>query len=182
MRSPARSTSPDEFCLTYGRKFVCTIDRTFRQSSGTVFDEHGEICWQYNASRNPRGRSWQNPLNKPDFVFTNTDGHRTLTIRRVSFIPSVFQILDGGDSIGQIALSNILGTQYEIRLDECAAITFRLPLFTLRFWGDSEAGQIVWVQVGPSKMQWNVLLKPGTNDRELVASLAFIHNQWWNFS
>ncbi|MCX7388411.1 MAG: hypothetical protein NTX48_17235 [Planctomycetales bacterium] len=100
----------------------------------------------------------------------------------MSFVPSVFQILDQDNSIGQIALRSILGIKYRILLDGHASSTFRLPLFTVRFWGDTDMGPSIWVVVGPSKMQWSVLLEPGTMDRELVASLAFIHNQWWNYS
>jgi hypothetical protein len=37
----------------------------------------------------------------------------------------------------------------------------------------------IWVLVGPHKMQWNVLVHPTVDDVALVASLAFIHNQWF---
>jgi hypothetical protein len=173
---------PDEFCIEHGAKFVCTFDLDGRRNSGKIFDEHGEICWQYDSRRNPEGRSCRNPLNKPDFVFTNTDGYAEIVIRRVSFVPSVFQILDGNNAIGQIAMRSILGIKYQILLDGHAPSTFRLPLFTVRFWGDTDSGPSIWVEIGPSEMEWNMLLKPGTMDRELVASLAFIHSQRFNYS
>lgn len=174
--------SPDENCIERGAKFVCVIDRDGRNRSGKIFDEHGSIRWQYDAVRNPEGRNWRNPLNKPDFVFTNPAGHAEILIRRMSFVPSVFQILEGTNSIGRVSLQGLLGIKYRILLDGYGTSTFRLPLFTVRFGGDTDNGPSIWVVVGPSKMQWNVLLKPGTNDRGLVVSLAFIHNQWWNYS
>jgi hypothetical protein len=174
--------TPDESCLTHGAKYVCIIDRDFRNRSGKIFDEHGELRWQYDVRGNPEGRTWRNPLNKPDVVFVDADSRAELVIRRVSFIPSIFEILDGNGSIGRITLRNVLGIKYRIQIDGCAPWTFRLPLFTVRFWGDTNNGPSIWVVVGPSKMQWNVLLKPGTRHRELVVALAFIHNQWWNYS
>jgi hypothetical protein len=56
-----------------------------------------------------------------------------------------------------------------------------MPLFTVRFWGESRSGAEIWVVVGPSKMEWTILIKPGVNDRLLVPALAFIHNEWWNY-
>ena len=177
-----RILAPDEFSIAHGAIYVCIIGRDFRNRSGKVFDEHGDLRWDYNVRPNPEGRTWRNPLNKPDFVFTDAHGKAELLIRRMSFIPSIFQIFDGKASVGRIALRNVLGIKYGINIDECASCTFRLPLFTVRFYGGTDAGPSVWVVVGPSKMQWNVLVKPGTNDREIVVALAFIHNQWWNYS
>jgi hypothetical protein len=173
---------PDEFCIANGAKYVFRIDRGGLNRSGKIFDERGDVCWQYDVRRNPEGRTLRNPLNKPDFVFMDAPGQAELVIRRISLIPSRFQILDGSDSIGQITLRSLLGIKYAIKIDGFAPYTFRLPMFTLCFWGDMGTGPSIWVMVGPSKMQWNVLLKPGTNDRELVLALAFIHNQWWNYS
>ncbi len=184
-RQPVRSNRilpSEETIISRGSKFVCVIDGGGLNRTGKIYNDEGKICWQYGTRTNPDGRRWGNPLNKPDFVVTNTDGKAEIVIRRVSFLPSVFQIMDQDHSIGQIALRNILGIKYRIRIDGQASSTFRLPLFTVRFWGDTDTGPSIWVAVGLSKMQWSVLLKPGTMDRKLIASLAFIHNQWWNYS
>jgi hypothetical protein len=173
---------PDESCIAHGDKFTCVIDRDRLNRTGTIFDENGRPCWHYGPRTNPEGRSWGNPLNKPDFVFTNTEQNAELTIRRRSFVPSVFHILDGTQETGQIELQSVVGIKYRILLGDHASFTFRLPLFTVSFWGDTDGAPNIWIMVGPSKMQWNILLKPGTNNRELVVSLAFIHNQWWNYS
>lgn len=177
-----RIVPPDESCIAHGAKFACVIDHGGLNRTGKIFDEDGRICWQYGTRANPDGRSFGNPLNKPDFVFTNTDQNAEISIRRLSFVPSVFHILDGTRTIGRIALQSVFGIKYQILLDGYAPFTFRLPLFTLGFWGDTDGDPSIWVMVGPSKMQWTMLLKPGTNIRELVVSLAFIHNQWWNYS
>lgn len=177
-----RVSPPDESCIAHGAKFACVIDRGGLNRTGKIFDEDGKICWHYAPRTNPGGRSWGNPLNKPDFVFTNTDQNSEIAIRRLSFVPSVFNVLDGTRVIGRIALDSFFGIKYRVLLDGYAVVTYRLPLFSLGFWGDTGGDPSIWVMVGPSKMQWNMLFKPGTDNSELVVSLAFIHNQWWNYS
>jgi hypothetical protein len=56
-----------------------------------------------------------------------------------------------------------------------------MPLFTIRFYGFSSAGPEIWVRVGRSKMEWNILIKAGVEEQPLVAALAFIHTEWWNY-
>ena len=121
-----RISPPDETTIAHGAKFACVIDRGGLNRTGKIYDEEGKICWQYGTRTNPDGRRLGNPLNKPDFVFTNTDGQSEIVIRRVSFIPSVFQITDQDKSIGQIALPSILGIKYRILLDGHPSYTFRL--------------------------------------------------------
>jgi hypothetical protein len=100
----------------------------------------------------------------------------------VSFIPSFFDIMEKDDVIGRIGMRSILRIKYSIEINGAGSWTFRLPLFTVRFRGDSQTGTDIWVLVGPSKMEWNILLRCGVGDRHLVAALAFIHNEWWNYS
>ena len=57
-----------------------------------------------------------------------------------------------------------------------------MPLFTVQFFGNSSTTTDIRVIVGPSKAEWNILFRPGTDKPQLVAALAFIHNEWWNFS
>ena len=84
--------------------------------------------------------------------------------------------------VGRIRMLSILRNKYMIEIDGADPLTFRMPLFTMRFWGGSPMGAEIWVSVGPSKMEWNILVRPGINDRYLVPALAFIHNEWWNYS
>jgi len=53
--------------------------------------------------------------------------------------------------------------------------------FTIRFFGDSRSGPEIWVAVGPSKMEWRVLIKRDTREWPLLAALAFIHVEAWNY-
>ena len=56
-----------------------------------------------------------------------------------------------------------------------------MPLFTIRFFGDSRSGPEICVAVGPSKMEWRVLIKRDTSEWPLLAALAFIHVEAWNY-
>jgi hypothetical protein len=75
-----------------------------------------------------------------------------------------------------------MGSTSSIEIKGAGFWTFRLPLFTVRFRGDSQTGTDIWVILGPSKMEWHILIRPGISDPRLVAALAFIHNEWWNYS
>jgi hypothetical protein len=97
-------------------------------------------------------------------------------------MPPSFYILDGGKAIGRIRLRSILRNKYSVVIDGVGSWTFRMPLFTVKFWGGTTTGPEIWVVVGPSKMEWRILLKPGAPDRHIVAALSFIHNEWWNYS
>jgi hypothetical protein len=47
-----------------------------------------------------------------------------------------------------------------------------MPLFTIRFFGDSSTGVEIWVAVGPSKKEWSVLIKRDAREWPLLAALA----------
>lgn len=105
-----------------------------------------------------------------------------MVIRRASFVPPAFTMLEAEERIGRIGLTSPLRNKYSISISGEEPLTFRMPLFSVRFSGGSSVGAQVWGIVGPSKMEWNILVKPRPDDRRLVAALSFIHGEWWNFS
>ncbi len=173
---------PDRECTERGAKYCCRIERGAKGHTGTIWDERGSVRWRSGVRAAPPSDGRGNPFGKPDFVLTNEAGAAEVAIRRVSFIPSRFHILEGDTVAGRIAVRSLLRIRYSIEIDGTDRWTFRLPLFTVRFWGDCQSGPGIWVVVGPSKMQWNILLKPGLKAGLLVPALAFIHNEWWNYS
>lgn len=179
-----RITAPQLEDIASGSKYTCVIDPTpsIRSSSGTVYDEHGVVRWRYGFRANPSGRGWGNPFNKPDFVVADANGQAELVIRRVSFVPPIFNIMDGDLVLGRIRLRSLLRNKYAIDINGVNSWTFRMPLFTVRFGGYSHSCTDIWVIVGPGKMQWNILIRPNVSERHLVAALAFIHSEWWNYS
>ncbi len=179
-RPVTESTPPNEMCLTQGAAFWSQIDRDGSGRSGAIWDNLGVVRWRFAARRNPAGRSWCNPFNTLDFVVTEAANGAELVIRRASWAPSVFQIRDGEEVIGQVRVRSLLRHRYSIEIDGVNTWTFRMPIFTLNFYANSESGTDIWVVVGPSKMDWKILMRPGSGDRQLVAALAFIHTEWWN--
>ena len=161
---PNRTTTvvPDQECIANGHKFFSQIDRGTDRHSGAVQDEQGVIRWRYGTGKNPCGRHLGNPFNKPDFVIADADERDEVVICRASFIPPVFNIMEAGRIIGRVKISSVFRNKYAIDIDSVNSWTFRMPLFTIRFFGNSRSGPEIWVAVGPSKMEWSVLIKNAT--------------------
>ena len=83
--------------------------------------------------------------------------------------------------IGTIRMLSIFRTEYSISIG-VNSWKFRMPLFTILFFGESGVGCEIWVRVGPSEKEWSVLMKPGIAQQCLVAALAFIHNERYFYS
>ena len=181
-RNSTRAIAPNKECIARGTKFHCQIERGADSQSGAVRNEQGIIRWRYGIRNNASGRRPGNPFNKPDFIIVDPDANDELTIRRASFAPSVFNIIEAGRVIGRIRVRSMFRNKYSIDIDGMNSWTLRMPLFAVRFWGECGAGAEIWVVVGPSKMEWNILIKTGVREQPLVPALAFIHNEWWNYS
>lgn len=156
-RNRRRTVAPEEECIAQGHKFVCQIGRGMDGHSGAVLDEHGVIRWRYGIRKNASARRLGNPFNKPDFVIAGADGKDEVVIRRASFIPPVFDIIEAGRVIGRVRMRSLFRNKYAIDIDGVNSWTFRMPLFTIRFFGDSSTGVEIWVAVGPSKKEWRSL-------------------------
>ncbi len=182
--NPIKAVAPDMECLEQGAKYICQIAGEEKGRNGLVWDEKGHIRWRYNARENwPPGRWLENPFRKLDFVITaEGEPKDELVVRRSSFVRSTFKIMEAGNTVGSIRRRSPLRIRYAIEIPGAESLTFRLPLFTLRFWGGTNKVADIWVLVGPSKRQWRVLIRPGLDSRKLIAAIAFIHNEWWNSS
>jgi hypothetical protein len=180
-RPGSKTLAPDEECIALGAKHYFEIDRGRHGLTGKISDERGTVLSRY-APRTCSSRGWANPFKKPDFVVKDAESQAELLIRRASFIPPVFHIIVGDKVIGRVCMISPLRNKYLIDIGGVNRWTFRMPLFTARFYGDSGARTDVWVAVGPSEMAWSVLIRPGINDKRLVAALAFTHNERWNYA
>jgi hypothetical protein len=181
MRLRRATTPPNADCIAKGHKFICQIDRRADGHSGGVMDEKGVIRWRYGTRKNSSAYRFANPFNKPDFVIAAPEGSDEVVIRRLSFFPPVFHILRAGAVIGCIKMRSLFRNKYVIAINQVNSWTFRMPLYTISFFGESGTGPGIWVVVGPSKMEWNILIAPETIPWPLVAALAFIHVEAWNY-
>jgi hypothetical protein len=171
---------PDENCIARGAYFLCQIDRTGDGHTGKVYDEQGLVL-RYEARRSPFGFSVHNPFNKRDFVFICSAEQHEIVIRRHSFLPPVFHIINQTGVIGDIRLISPLRNKYSIAIEEAKSWVFHMPVFTTCFNGSSEGGTGIWVTVGASQMEWLILIRPGIVNRNLLLALAFIHNERWHY-
>lgn len=64
-----------------------------------------------------------------------------------------------------------------IQFRDGATWTFRMPLYSVLFRGDSPSRPEVWVRMGPSETSWNILVRPGVDDKRLVPVVAFLHSE-----
>jgi len=181
-RNKTRSIAPNEECVAAGTKLLCQIDRGAASRSGIVLDDQSVIRWQYKFRKLAPGTDPGNPFRKPIFVIAGLDKGNEVIIRRASFLPPLFNIRESGKTIGTIAMRSMFRNKYFISIDGVDSWTFRMPLFSIRFYGFSDAGAEIWVEVGPSKKDWNILIKAGVREWPLVAALAFIHNESWHYS
>jgi hypothetical protein len=173
----ARARGPDAEDIEHGAKYGLLIDGKLRGTSGTIWEPE-VLRWRYEMRKNRSGYSLRNPFRKRDFVILDLEAKEVLLVRRASFIPPRFDIIQAGKKVGRISLRSILRNKYTIELEGEASWTFLMPLYTIRFFGESDAGLQLWVVVGPSTMEWNLLMKRGADDVRLLSALAFIHCEW----
>jgi hypothetical protein len=110
--------TPDKECLAQGAKYICQIERGDKDRNGVVRDEQGVIRWRYGTRENwPPGRWVENPFRKLDFVISaEGEPKDELVIRRISFVPSMFKIMEAGNTVGRIRMCSFLRIQYAIEI------------------------------------------------------------------
>jgi prepilin-type N-terminal cleavage/methylation domain-containing protein len=98
--------TPDKECLAQGAKYICQIERGDKGRNGVVRDEQGVIRWRYGTRENwPPGRWVENPFRKLDFVISaEGEPKDEVLIRRISFVPSIFKIMEAGNTVGRIRM------------------------------------------------------------------------------
>lgn len=173
-----RYTAPDpsqiEQCAAYRFHIISTPE-----DWGRIYVKPGAIRWRYETDPPRPSHSPLNIIRKPDFVVLDTDNQEVLRIARKIRFPARFNIVQGGRTVGEIARRSVLRNKYSIEYEGGPAWLFKMTLFSVRFPGISCEGSRVWVVVGPSKKQWNVLIERRADSVKLVGSLAFLHREWW---
>ncbi|MFN7939236.1 MAG: hypothetical protein U0R19_38280 [Bryobacteraceae bacterium] len=179
---PRKPNPPDEQIIDLGTKHRYCIDRGGDGHEGVILDEQGEIRSRFGRRCQRPFPSLRNPFMKRDFVVINESEDSELIIRRSSFLPPVFDILDQFTLIGSIRLTSPLRNRYQIAICGENSWTFRKHLFSVLFSGVSTASTDIWVFADPSWMEWNVLIRPGQASQILLAALAFLHTEFWNYT
>lgn len=173
---------PSDECVERGGRFISVVEWEGARNGKLIDGFSNTVSW--NLETDP-GRSPYSPFNlvrKPDFVALDTNGVRVFRIRRVSRLPATFEMIENGIRIGQIRLRSVFRNKYTIHLQNGTVWTFRMPLFTIGFWGVSNQGTRVWAWIGSGKRQWNILTEQGVSVQPLLFALAFIHREWFVYS
>src|SRR5690242_5442056 len=107
-----KTVAPDEACIANGHKFLSQINRGRDSHNGVVMDEQGVIRRRYGVRKSPCGRRLGNPFNKPDFVIADPDGKDEVIVRRTSFLPPIFDLMEAGKTVGRVKMCSLLRNKY----------------------------------------------------------------------
>jgi len=179
LRLPGPPPNEEECALGSKYALVMPIDMSALMTvRGEIYRESDELYWRWRLQRWPganadrAARLW-----RPTFVVSTPDGGEKFRIRRSSWFPSTFEILEDGGLAGTIRLRSPLRNRYAIRICDGSLWNFHMPLYTGRLYCESDAGGRLWGVMGPSESQWNLLMAPGSDDARVVAAMAFLHYQ-----
>jgi hypothetical protein len=169
----------DEQCAQ-GSKYtlVMPIDiKAMMTVRGEIYRESNELYWHWRLQRWPSAecnlaRPW-----RPTFIVNRPEGGELFRIRRSSWFPATFEMLENGSLASTIELRSPLRNRYIIRICNGPVWHFHMPIFTQHLYCESDAGGQLWGIMGPSESQWNLLTAPGSNDARIVAIMAFLHYQ-----
>lgn len=149
---------------------------------GSILEESGQVRWRFETQPRRSAYSPFNLLEKPVFVILDAESHEVLLIRKSPSASRQFDIIQDGTIVGIIRKRAILRPIYTLDFPSGSTWTVRMPLFSIQFQAQSTSGVTVWIRVGPSKKQWNVLVPAEGNNVCVIAALAFIHREWWCYS
>jgi hypothetical protein len=172
---------PSQELLERGRRVMSLISSN-SNAEGAIFTDQGVPLARFETHPKRSAHSLLNLGNKPAFVVYDPSNCEVLRIQRVRRMPPTFQMIGDGQVLARIRLLSLLRNSFAIEPVDGARWVFRMPLFTVTFHGASSEGEEVWVQVGPGKTQWNVLLEPHRDSIPFLSALSFIHREWWCYS
>ncbi len=174
-------TVPDVDTIENGTVYCIEVERGSNGTRGTISEYPGTLRWRYSVRPTGSETSSRNVLIRKEFVFTDEKEQEIITIRRESFFPASFGIMEKGETVGKVKRRNILGTKYEINIKEDSVWMVSIPLYRMNFRAESNVGTTIWFRYGQSTMQWMAISRPGDSYDRVLMALAFIHNNKWNY-
>lgn len=113
----------------------------------------------------------------PEFVVYDPDGKEVVRIRRTRRFPrAIFEMREGKELRATIVRRHPLFSSYDIRLAGGPHWRFKLPLFTIDFFGESSIGGrlLAWLD---THYQWFMVVDTNHDSPYLIHALAFIHRE-----
>ncbi len=113
----------------------------------------------------------------PEFVVYDLDGKEVVRIRRTRRFPrSIFEMRDGKELRATIVRRHLLFSNYDIHLAGGPDWRFKLPLFTIDFFGESSIGGRLLARLDTHN-QWFTVVDTNHDSPYLIHALAFIHRE-----
>ncbi len=113
----------------------------------------------------------------PEFVVYDPDGKEVFRIRRTRRFPcATFEMRDGKELRATIVRRHPLFSSYDIRLAGGPDWRFKLPLFTINFFGESSIGGRLRALLDTHN-QWFMIVDTNHDSPYLIHALAFIHRE-----
>jgi len=113
----------------------------------------------------------------PEFIVCDPDGKEVVRIRRTRRFPrATFEVRDGKTLRATIVRRHPLFSSYDICLTGGPDWRFKLPMFTVDFFGESSRGGrlLAWLH---THRQWYMVVATNHNSPYLIHALAFIHRE-----
>jgi len=113
----------------------------------------------------------------PEFVIYDPDGKEVVRIRRTRRFPrAIFEMRDGKELRATIVRRHPLLSSYDIRLAGGPDWRFKLPLFTIDFFGESSIGGKLLARADTHN-QWFMVVDTNHDSPYLIYALLFIHRE-----
>ncbi len=113
----------------------------------------------------------------PEFVVYDPDGKEVVRIRRTRRFPrAIFEMRDGKELRATIVRRHPLFSSYDIRLAGGPDWRFKLPLFTIDFFGESSIGGRLLARLDTHN-QCFMVVDTNHDSPYLIHALAFLHRE-----
>ena len=138
--------------------------------------KEGRVVFRFRSEPQPKILMY-GLVRLPEFVVYDPDGKEVVRIRRTCRFPRpIFEMRDGKELRATIVRRHPLFSSYDIRLAGGPGWRFKLPLFTIDFFGESPIGGRLLVRQD-SHNQWFTVVDPNHDSPYLIHALAFIHRE-----
>jgi len=138
--------------------------------------EEGRVVFRFRNEPQPKTLNY-GLVRLPEFVVYDPDGKEVVRIRRTRRFPrATFEMRDGKELRATIVRRHPLFSSYDIRLAGGPDWRFKLPLYTIDFFGESSiGGRLEALQHRHN--QWFMVVDTNHDSPYLIHALAFIHRE-----
>src|SRR5487761_1092453 len=148
-----------------GVPYALLLHGVVNEVPASIFDAPDTAEPRWHFTTRPRRSPWSilNLRRKPELLMLDREEREVLRIRRRRRIPPCFDLIEKGQHVGTIRLRSVLRNRYTLTMNGGPTWTFRMPLFTVLFYGESSIGTRLWVLMA-HKTEWHLLIQAQADD------------------